>query len=81
MDRRQEARHGRLERVVLARVFLHRLTRQRAFCPLGVEGMREQMALFDHLVESVQQVHVLSLLECDAQPGGAQSAECSAKHA
>jgi glycine/D-amino acid oxidase-like deaminating enzyme len=39
------------------------------------------MALFDHLVESVQQVHVLSLLECDAQPGGAQSAECSAKHA
>ena len=57
VERREVARHGRLERVVLARVLLQRLHGQRALGPLGVERVLEQMALVDHLVEPVKDVH------------------------
>src|SRR5439155_3724922 len=57
MQRRQEPRERRLERVVLAGVLLERFPGQLPGHPLRVEGVRQQVPPVDRRIDLLYEIH------------------------
>ncbi|MEX2459607.1 MAG: hypothetical protein WD770_11570 [Actinomycetota bacterium] len=70
VDRREEPRERGLEGVVLTRVLLQVLDRQRALGPLRVERVGQQMALLDEVVDLVEHLPLLDSMPVQSATDG-----------